>query len=141
MAGAAQSGRGRADHVSRIRRGRGRGNGPAAVREAPDEAPARPVAEQDALAAQTHQSHVGNRLGAHRQGSHVRRGHRVLRDPVPRGRRPGDGRAQSAAGAVLKRAPRSRPERLCECTLSIGKAEKNFRGPFWICYIFSPICY
>lgn len=94
MAGDAQGDAG-ADGVPDVR-GRGRGGGAPEVREAPDEAPASAVAEQDEVAAAAHQSHVGNRPGAHRQRGHVRRGHSVVRDPVPRGRRPGNGRAQSA---------------------------------------------
>lgn len=101
VAGDAQSDAG-ADDVPDVR-GRGRGGGAPEVREAPDEAPASAVAEQDEVAAAAHQSHVGNRLGAHRQGGHVRRGHRVIRDPVPRGRRPGNGRAQSADRPPAKR--------------------------------------
>lgn len=92
---AASQGNGGGGGVRRVR-GRGRGRGPAAVREAQDEAAAGPVPEQDALAAPADQGHVGDRPGAHRQGGHVRRGHSVLRDPVPRGRRARDGRAQPA---------------------------------------------
>lgn len=96
VAGEAQDGAARAGRrVLRVRR-RGRGIGAAAVREAQDEAPAGPVPEQDAVVAAPDQGHVRDRPGAHRQGGDVRRGHRVLRDPVPRGRRPGDGRAQPA---------------------------------------------
>lgn len=96
VAGAAQSGGGGGDDGVRRVRGRGRGDGPAAVREAQDEAATGPVPEQDALAAPAHQGHVRDRPGAHRQGGHVRRRHCVLRDPVPRGGRARDGRAQSA---------------------------------------------
>lgn len=82
--------------VPDVRR-RGRGVGAPEVREAPDEAPAGPVPEQDALAAPPDQGHVGDRPGAHRQGGHVRRRHRFVRDTVQSGRRAGDGRAQQAA--------------------------------------------
>lgn len=112
-AAAAAAGRGRAGR-RRGRRG-GRGIGATAVREAPDEAQAGAVPEQDALAAAPDQGHVGDRPGAHRQGGHVRRGHRVLRDPVQSGGRSGDGRAEPAAGR-RSRAPaaadrRPRPKR------------------------------
>lgn len=77
-------------------RRRRRGDGAPAVREAPDETPTGPVAEQDAVAAPAHQGHVRDRLGTHRQGGHVRRRHSVLRDPVPGSRRPRDGSSQPA---------------------------------------------
>lgn len=97
MAGNAQDGSGAGTPVPDVRRrGRGRGNGAHAVREASDEAPAGLVPEQDAVAAPADQGHVGNRPGPYRQGGHVRRRHRVLRDPVPGGRRPGDRGAHSA---------------------------------------------
>jgi len=95
VAGVVQSAGGSSGGAPDVRR-RGRGGGAPAVREAPDEAPAGPVPEQDAVAAPAHQGHVRDRLGAHRQGGHFRRRHSVLRDPVPGGRRSGDGRAQPA---------------------------------------------
>lgn len=106
VAGAEKGGdAGRAPDVRR----RGRGDGAPAVREAPDEAPAGPVPEQDAVAAPAHQGHVRDRPGAHRQGGDVRRRHSVLRDPVPGGRRPGDGRAQPAGRPPAHTAAAARP--------------------------------
>lgn len=121
MAGDAEDDAAGAGGVPRVRR-RGRGIGAAAVREAPDEAQAGAVPEQDAVAAPPDQGHVGNRLGAHRQGGHVRRGHRVLRDPVQSGRRSGDGRAQPAGhrapAAAAACSPAAGPGQPRKCTTS-----------------------